>query len=87
MRFAGGAWCIAALILTNYYSSILTSLITVSNSPVPIANSVEEVANNNDIELVIQKGYGAAAVIAVCSQHFCIIQLTYYIFNQTKQPN
>ena len=64
MRLAGGAWCIAALILTNYYSSVLTSLITVS-SPVPIANSVEEVANNDDIELVIQKGYGAAAIIAV----------------------
>jgi len=74
MRLAGGAWCIAALILTNYYSSVLTSLITVS-SHVPIANSVEDVANNDDIELVIQKGYGAAATIAVCSRHFILYNL------------
>jgi len=64
MRLAGGAWCIAALILTNYYSSVLTSLITAS-SPVPIANSVEEVVNNEGIELVIQKGYGLSAMIVV----------------------
>jgi len=78
MRLAGGAWCIAALILTNYYSSILTSLIAVS-SPVPIADSVEEVANNDDIELVILKGFGAAAIIAVCRQHHFIsfIQFTF----------
>ena len=69
MRIAGGAWCIAALILTNYYSSVLTSLITVS-SPVTIANSVEEVANNDNIKLVILKGFGAAATIAVCHQYF-----------------
>jgi len=65
MRLAGGAWCIAALILTNYYSSILTSLITAS-SPVPIANSVEDVANNDNVELVIQKGFATALMIGVC---------------------
>jgi len=69
MRLAGGAWCIAALILTNYYSSVLTSLITAS-SPVPIANSVEEMANNEDIELVIVKGRAIAVMIAVCHPHF-----------------
>ena len=68
MRLAGGAWCIAALILTNYYSSVLTSLITTS-SPVPIANSVEDVANNDRIELVIAPA-GAAAIIAVCHLSF-----------------
>jgi len=68
MRIAGGAWCIAALILTNYYSSILTSLITAS-SPVPIANSVEELATKDDIGLVIQKGFATAVMIAVCSAH------------------
>ena len=74
MRLAGGAWCIAALILTNYYSSILTSLITVSNSPVPIANSVEDVANNDDIELVVLKVHmsGTAGFIAVCFLHFIL---------------
>ena len=65
MRLTGGAWCIAALILTNYYSSVLTSLITVS-SPVPIANSLEEGADNDNIQLVTLMGYGAAQTIAVC---------------------
>ena len=86
MRLAGGAWCIAALILTNYYSSVLTSLITVS-SPVPIVNSVEDVANNDDIELVVLKVSGTAGIIAVCTQHFIIIQLAYYYFNQKKDPH
>lgn len=69
MRLAGGAWCIGALILTNYYSSILTSLITMYN-PVPIVSSLEEVAKNDDIELVTTKGFGAEAFIVVCIQTF-----------------
>ena len=70
MRLAGGAWCIAALILTNYYSSVLTSLITASN-PIPITNSVEEMVNDESIQLVIQKGFGLSAIIAVCHSLFC----------------
>ena len=68
MRLAGGAWCIAALILTNFYSSVLTSLITVS-IPVPIVNSVKELANRDSIELIIQKGFGTAAYISVRQLH------------------
>ena len=68
MRLAGGAWCIAALILSNFYSSVLTSLITVS-IPVPIVNSVKELANNDNIELIIQKGFGTAAYISVRQLH------------------
>jgi len=68
MRLAGGAWCIAALILTNFYSSVLTSLITVS-IPVPIVNSVKELANHDNIELIIQKGFGTAAYISVRRLH------------------
>jgi len=76
--------CIAALFLTNYYSSVLTSLITVS-SPVPTVNSIEDVANNDDIELVVLKVSGTAGFIAVCFQHFIIIQLAYYYFNQKNR--
>jgi len=64
MRLAGGAWCIAALILTNFYSSVLTSLITLS-LPVPIVNSVEELANNDNVDLVIAKNWGASLLISV----------------------
>lgn len=56
MRLAGGAWCIAALILTNYYSSTLTSFIT-TTIPQPLVNSVEEFANNDHIDLVVLKDY------------------------------
>jgi len=68
VRLAGGAWCIAALILTNFYSSVLTALITVS-IPVPIVNSVKELANHDNIELIIQKGFGTAAYISVRQLH------------------
>ena len=64
MRLAGGAWCIAALILTNLYSSVLISFITTA-SPVPIVNSVKEMANDENVALVIVKGYGASVMIAV----------------------
>ncbi len=76
MRLAGGAWCIAALILINFYSSVLTSLITVS-SPVPIVNSVEELSNNDNVKLVIQKGFGTSAFIAV--RHYSCYFTTWYV--------
>jgi len=64
MRLAGGAWCLAALLLTIYYSSILTSLITAS-IPVPIVNSIEELANNDNVKLVVARGWSAAKLITV----------------------
>lgn len=67
MRLAGGAWCIGALILTNYYSSALTSLITVS-VPQFLVNSVEELAHNDNIGLVVVKvNYMYNEVISVIS--------------------
>ena len=81
MRLAGGAWCIAALILTNFYSSVLTSLITAS-IPVPIVNSVEEMAYNDNIGLVVAKNWGGELFIAVCYMlHFkksYISTISYY---------
>jgi len=64
MRLVGGSWCIAALILTNFYTSGLTSLITAS-SPQPLVTSAEELANSSDINLVVVKGYGVAIAIEV----------------------
>lgn len=64
MQLAGGAWCLAALILTNYYSSALTSLIT-STTPQPLVNSVEELASKDNVGLVVVKGYNIASNIAV----------------------
>ncbi len=84
MRLAGGAWCIAALILTNFYSSVLTSLIAVSTA-VPLVNSVEEAASNEDIKLVIQKGFGSVGIIAVSLQPVILpVQFTYYYCNQYR---
>ncbi len=64
MRFAGGAWCLAALILTNYYSGALTSLITSSN-PHPLVDSVEDLAIKDNVKLVVVKEYGVATEILV----------------------
>jgi len=64
MRLVGGAWCLAALVLTNYYSTTLTALIT-SAKPQPLVNSVEELADNNNVGLAVLKGYGVASTISV----------------------
>lgn len=64
MRLAGGAWCLAALLLTNYYSSVLTSLIT-TTTPVPIINSLEDAANNDNVDIMLVKGFGANVLLTV----------------------
>lgn len=64
MRLIGGAWCLAALILTNYYSSALISFIT-SAHPQPLVNSVEELANKDNVGLGVLKNYAIASTISV----------------------
>ena len=64
MRLIGGAWCLAALILTNYYSSALISFITSAN-PQPLVNSAEELANKDSVGLVVLKNYVVGSTISV----------------------
>ncbi len=75
MRLVGGAWCLAALVLTNYYSSTLTALIT-SAKPQPLVNSVEELAEKDNVGLAVLKGYGVATTISVRMCYVMCFKLT-----------
>lgn len=74
MRLIGGAWCLAALILTNYYSSALISFITSAN-PQPLVNSAEELANKDNVGLVVLKNYVVGSTISVWLTILFIVNL------------
>ena len=66
MRFLIGAWCLAAAILVNSYSSVLITYVLAPNNP-PLINSVYDLVQTDYIKLVVDKGRGLDVVISVCS--------------------
>ena len=65
MRIVGGAWCLTAFVLVTAYSSVLISFIA---APVfyPLVDSVGELADRNDVSLVILKNYATDVILSVC---------------------
>ena len=66
MRFLIGAWCLAAAVLVNSYSSVLITYVLAPNNP-PLINSVYDLVQTDYIKLVVDKGRGLDVVISVCS--------------------
>ena len=64
MRLISGAWCLSALVLTTAYCSVLTSFIMAPQYK-PLVDSVEELADNDKVDLVIQKGLAVDVMIMV----------------------
>ena len=62
-----GFWCLMMLILINYYSSNLTSHMTVIKLT-PVINSLEELATSKKVKLTIEINSALANRLMVVSQ-------------------
>ena len=51
--FAVGIWCLMTVVLANAYAGTLLSFLSVAKLE-PIINSLTELANSEDVQLVIQ---------------------------------
>ena len=56
LRLIAGSWCILGLVLVTAYQSVLISYIVTPVMQPPLANSIAELANNKDANLVVEKG-------------------------------
>jgi hypothetical protein len=62
--FVAGSWCLASLVLVCSYSSLLTSYILGSNAQ-PLVDSLNELAVNSNVKLVVDKGLAVDVVVSV----------------------
>ena len=81
MRFLIGAWCLAAAVLVNSYSSVLITYVLAPNNP-PLINSVYDLVQTDYIKLVVDKGRGLDVVISVCSMLMdaCLAAQIFYFY-------
>ena len=69
--FVVGSWCLAAFVLVCAYNSVLISYILGSNAEA-LVNSIEELAENPNVKLVIDKGFGVDVILSVKSYCNCL---------------
>ena len=62
MRLIWGSWCLALIVLVLVYTATLTSLLTAPKYEF-LANSIEEVAANPEIQPVVAKGLSLESYI------------------------
>jgi hypothetical protein len=62
--FVVGGWCLGALVLVCAYNSLLTSYILGSKSK-PLVDSILELVQNSNIQLVVDKGRGTEIFLMV----------------------
>jgi hypothetical protein len=65
IRLVIGSWCLLTLVLLNVYNGMLFSFVTTTPRASPLVNSVEDVATNPNVFLILNKGLGAESTISV----------------------
>lgn len=78
IRLVIGSWCLLTLVLLNVYNGMLFSFVTTTPRATPLVNSVEDVATNPNVLLVLNKGLGAEATISVWIETFPIMNITQF---------
>nr|CAH0108055.1 unnamed protein product [Daphnia galeata] len=64
IRLVIGSWCLLTLVLLNVYNGMLFSFVTTTPRASPLVNSVEDVATNPNVFLILNKGLGAESTIS-----------------------
>ena len=62
--FVAGCWCLVSFVLVCSYSSLLTSYILGSNAE-PLVDSLNDLAVNSNVKLVVDKGLNVDIVVSV----------------------
>ena len=66
IRFVTGAWGLSCFVLITAYSSVLVSFLTAQdNTYNPLVNSVNDLLNNTDVRVVVNKGLFADVLFKV----------------------
>ena len=65
IRLVIGSWCLLTLVLLNVYNGMLFSFVTTTPRARPLVNSVEDVATNPNVFLILNKGLVADSTISV----------------------
>jgi hypothetical protein len=60
-----GAWCLLIFVLLNVYNGVLISFVMAIHSGEPIIKSMEDVAINSDIKLVVDRNQGPDIIFSV----------------------
>jgi hypothetical protein len=60
-----GAWCLLILVLLNVYNGVLISFVMAIHRGEPIIKSMEDVAINSDIKLVVDRNQGPDIIFSV----------------------
>ena len=69
LRLVGGAWCLLGFVLVTAYQSVLISFILTQVMEPPLVNSLVDVANKKDVQIVVEKGNSMDMQITV-EPHF-----------------
>jgi hypothetical protein len=72
IRLVAGAWCLAAFVLVNSYSSTLISFVSASNNQ-PFIKSIYDIPEKPGAHLVIEKGKGADVIFSVLRAFIYIV--------------
>jgi glutamate receptor, ionotropic, invertebrate len=64
IRLVAGAWCLAAFVLVNSYSSTLISFLSVSNNQ-PFIKSIYDIPKKPGAHLVVEQGKSADVIFSV----------------------
>ena len=64
IRIVFGAWCIATLVLTEAYDSLLISYITAPNHQ-PLIKSIYELRTRPDVRLAVNKDFNMDVLFSV----------------------
>ena len=76
-RILAGAWCLAAFVLVQAYTSTLITYIIVPHTQ-PLIESVYDIANNPDIKILLEKDRGLDLLFSV-SKNLIFPQLTAHL--------
>ncbi|KAI9553542.1 hypothetical protein GHT06_021460 [Daphnia sinensis] len=67
VRVLAAAWCLAAAVLVNSYSSVLITYILAPNNP-PLITSAYDLAQKDDVYLIVDKGRGIDILITTSTE-------------------
>ncbi|XP_046452810.1 uncharacterized protein LOC124200584 [Daphnia pulex] len=67
IRLVIGSWCLLTLVLLNVYNGVLISYVTATHREPALINSIEDVAANPNIHIIVIKGQGPDTVISMAT--------------------
>jgi hypothetical protein len=65
IRLVIGSWCLLTLVLLNVYNGVLISYVTATHREPALINSMNDVASDSKIRVIVNRGQGPDIVFSV----------------------